>query len=289
MPLGSTSASSGNNNRIGLLLITVILCLYTFGLIESVWHLPSPNHRQRSWLGKLGRRGGVVFGGNINLSKNGLSDVATGDADDDYVEKVHEGPVPISHWPVSIRDEDGSFEEVVHPGHKAKGHPDVLMQMPRFWINDPVSVHQNKLMSRELAMQIGSCIYPDENGNKARGDDCPVGERTIYVAIASYRDWQCRDTVTSIFSRAKFPERVRVGVVDQIVEGEDGACDAPYKPCSEDPEQHLCKYKDQLDVFQVDAQLAIGPVFARHIGHRMYRGEYYYMQSDGVYSWDCIG
>lgn len=30
----------------------------------------------------------------------------------------------------------------------------------------------------------------------------------------------------------------------------------------------------------MDASLAIGPVFARHLGHRMYRGEYYSMQSD---------
>ena len=47
--------------------------------------------------------------------------------------------------------------------------------------------------------------------------------------------------MTSIFQRAKYPERVRVGVVDQIVEGEDGLYDSPYKPCKEDSEQELCK------------------------------------------------
>jgi len=61
-------------------------------------------------------------------------------------------------------------------------------------------------------------------------------------------------------------------VVDQIVDG-DGSCDVPFSPCLEDPEQPLCKYKDQIDVFQMDAELAVGPVFARHIGHRLYRGE----------------
>jgi hypothetical protein len=30
----------------------------------------------------------------------------------------------------------------------------------------------------------------------------------------------------------------------------------------------------------MEASLSIGPVFARHIGHRMYRGEYYSTQSD---------
>ena len=275
--LPNTSMStSGNNNRIGLSLIAAILCLYTFGLIESVWHLPTPNHKSRSWLRKLTKRkNNVTFGGSINIAKSGLLDVNENNKDDDAIETEGDdeynddkdtasvGSIPEGQWPVSIRDEDGNFEEVLHPGHKAKGHSDVPMQLPRFWIDDPVSVHQNTLMPRELAMKIGTCINPDEHGSKTRGDDCPVSERTIYVAIASYRDWQCRDTVTSIFTRAKHPERVRVGVVDQIVEGEDGSCDAPYKPCSEDPDQALCKYKSQLDVFQVDAPLSIGPVFAR--------------------------
>jgi len=245
------------------------------------------------------------------LSVHGISDVATDDENSgDDEEDDNNDPVPAAQWPISIRDEDGNLEEVIHPGHKAKGHPDgvycsnvafryflpishvltlcfmrfncniVLMMVPRFWIDNPVSVHQMTLMPRELAMKIGSCIHPNKNGNYARGDECPLNERTIYVAIASYRDWQCRDTVTSIFSRAQHPERVRVGVVDQIVEGEDGPCDAPHQPCKDDPEQPICKYKSQLDVFQVEASLSIGPVFARHIGHRLYRGEYYYMQSD---------
>lgn len=287
--------NSGNNNRIGLTLIALVLCFYTFGLIIEVWHLPSPNHRRRAWLGKLtdgvhsGSRQLLKVGGNINLSKNGISDIGETDDEeaddaegsgDDEQDDENADPIPRATWPISIRDEDGNFEEVIHPGHKAKGHPDVMMMVPRFWVDDPVSVHMNTLMTRELAMKIGSCIKPDADGNQARGDSCLVADRTIYVAIASYRDWQCRDTVTSIFQRAKYPERVRVGVVDQIVEGEDGPCDAPYKPCKEDPEQELCKYKSQLDVFQVGAELAIGPVFARHLGHRIYRGEYYYMQSD---------
>jgi hypothetical protein len=188
--------------------------------------------------------------------------------------------IPQADWPISIRDEDGNFEDVAHPGHRAKNHPDVIMTIPRMWIDDPVSVHQNKLMTRELAMKIGSCATPDENGNHSRGDKCPLSERTIYVAIASYRDYQCRDTVTSIFERAKYPDRIRVGVIDQIVDGEDVPCDAPYDPCSDNPEQMLCKYKNHLDVLQVDAPLSVGPVLARHLGHRLYRGEYYYMQID---------
>lgn len=188
--------------------------------------------------------------------------------------------VPVGKWPVSIRDEEGQFEEINHPGFE-DGH--VKMSVPSFWAKDPVAIHENKLMSRERALSIGTCLNPDPTtGSYTRGDTCPLSERTIFVAIASYRDWQCRDTVTSIFQRATHPERVRVAVVDQIVDGEDGSCDVPHSPCAEDPNQPICLYRSQLDVFQMDAQLAVGPVFARHIGHRLYRGEYYSMQSDGM-------
>ena len=124
---------SGNNNRIGLSLIAVVLCLYTFGLIETVWHLPEANHRRRTWLRKLLRSGSgnsklsTAAGGNINLSVHGISDVATDDENDEeaaYSSGDDANPIPHAQWPISIRDEDGNLEEVIHPGHKAKGHPD---------------------------------------------------------------------------------------------------------------------------------------------------------------------
>ena len=81
------------------------------------------------------------------------------------------------------------------------------------------------------------------------------------------------------------------GVVDQIVHGEDPVCNEPVKDCSEDPNQALCLYIDQVDVYEMKAELSIGPVFARHIGHRLYRGEYYSTQSDAhvtyTQNWDA--
>jgi [Skp1-protein]-hydroxyproline N-acetylglucosaminyltransferase len=80
-------------------------------------------------------------------------------------------------------------------------------------------------------------------------------------------------------------------VADQIVHGEDFACNEPVKDCSEDPNQALCKYANQVDVYEVPAELSIGPVFARHLGHRLYRGEYYATQSDAhvtyTQNWDA--
>jgi len=122
---------SGNNNRIGLSLIAVVLCLYTFGLIETAWHLPETSHRRRTWLRKLLLRSGSgttrLQGGNINLSVHGISYVAADDENDEeaaYSSGDDANPIPHAQWPISIRDEDGNLEEVLHPGHKAKGHPD---------------------------------------------------------------------------------------------------------------------------------------------------------------------
>jgi Glycosyltransferase (GlcNAc) len=199
---------------------------------------------------------------------------------------ANEPEIPEAHWPVSLRNEPENFENLIHPGDK-----ETIMSVPKFWSKP---IHNNKLMTYETAMRIGTCSTPDAvnfpQHPYQRGDACPVHNRTIFVAIASYRDFQCRYTVESAFMRASNPDRIRVAIVDQIVDGEDVVCNAPIYPCSEKPEQALCKYKDRVDVYEMEAELSIGPVFARHLGHRMYRGEYYSTQSDAhvtfTQNWD---
>lgn len=105
------------------------------------------------------------------------------------------------------------------------------------------------------------------------------GKETIFVMIASYRDFQCRETIASLFSRADYPERLFVGAADQIVDGDIGCSTLP-RPCEEDPQQALCRYRDQITVYKMDAKLATGPVTARHIGDRLYQGQYFAMQLD---------
>jgi [Skp1-protein]-hydroxyproline N-acetylglucosaminyltransferase len=183
--------------------------------------------------------------------------------------------IPAATWPVTSTNKlQNKWITLPHPGDEA-----MTVIVPPFW-SPPV--HNNQLMPKEKALAIGSCITPDPSNpqNYQRGEECPLHERTVFVAIASYRDWQCKHTVTSIFQRAKHPERIRVAVVDQIVDGDD-ICDEPIsETCATLPDQVICKYADQIDVYRMDAPLAVGPVFARHIGHRQYRGEYYTMQSD---------
>ena len=115
------------------------------------------------------------------------------------------------------------------------------------------------------------------------------GQETIFLMIASYRDFQCRETITSAYARSDHPERLYVGAVDQTVPGDTGCFDLEI-PCTVNSDQPMCIYRDQISIFPVDASMATGPVTARHIGDRMYRGQTFVMQMDAhclfVRQWD---
>lgn len=144
--------------------------------------------------------------------------------------------------------------------------PIIDLKVPKFWY-PPIGSDWNK---------VGSKINHQE---------------TIFLMIASYRDFQCKETITLAFLRADHPERLFVGAVDQTVPGDDGCLDLDI-PCSADNTQPICKYRDQISVFHVDASKSTGPVTARHIGDRMYRGQYFVMQMDAhcsfVRHWDTL-
>ena len=194
-------------------------------------------------------------------------------------------PTPTIAFPQSIHDVP--LEMILHPAVEILG-PDLNipnMTVPTFY--DPPHLHKyngirsylgnhgDQLMTLDQAQSIGSKVN---------------GLETIFVAIASYRDFQCRQTIESIFSRATHPERIRVAVVDQIDKEVDVPCSQPEFPCESNPNQILCKYKNYIDFYTMEAQFAMGPVFARHLGNRMYRGEYFAIQCDAhvdfVLDWD---
>lgn len=183
--------------------------------------------------------------------------------------------VPRAVWPTSIVTEE--WEEITHPADAS-----IQWRVPRFW-SPPL--HHQQLLSRSMALQVGTCTQPDADGRYQRGTDCPLSERTIFLMIASYRDFECRSTVESVYQRAMHPDRVRVGIVDQIVSGIDTPCHEPLRPCHEDPDQTLCRYRHLIDRVELDARQSVGPVPARHVGHRMYRGEYYGTTVGG--EWTC--
>ncbi|GKY94054.1 hypothetical protein MPSEU_000372000 [Mayamaea pseudoterrestris] len=276
--------------ELGLLLMFLVGLLYFYGCYEAIESLPN-TPRQPDWRAHLGENLNLALNEfDSTLTKTGKNprakqqgaEIATDGAVAYKITTADDVNVPECKWPVRLRDELDQYETIIHPGDLV-----TKMKIPPFW-SPPI--HKNGLMSRELAMKVGSCAEPDANGNYARGDACPIFKRTIFVQIASFRDFECRGTVEDIFLRSTYPDRIRVAVVDQIKSGEDPRCDEPPEPCDVKPEQALCKYKDRIDVYEMDADLSIGPVFARHIGYRMYRGEYYATQSDAhvsyINGWD---
>lgn len=149
------------------------------------------------------------------------------------------------------------------------GHDNMTMtnlHVPRFWDPPPD-------------------IPLEEVGSK-------IGEvETIFLMIASYRDFQCRETIASAFANADHPEALFIGAVDQLSAG-DIACTKLEVSCESDPDQMNCKYRNQISSFTMSAEMATGPVTARHIGDRMYRGQYFVMQMDAhcqfVKHWDTL-
>jgi [Skp1-protein]-hydroxyproline N-acetylglucosaminyltransferase len=196
-------------------------------------------------------------------------------------------------FPIRIDVHDASqMEEIIHPGYQLLEEdvksswtlPNTTISVPKFfddlygaYYNDSITIRHylgnydeaksgtNSGMTLDQAKSIGSI-------------DTNTGHETIYASIASYRDPECSETVADLFLRAKYPERIRLAILDQIVKDVDEPCAIP------------SQYINQVDRYELDARYAVGPVFARHLAHRYYRGEYYAMQIDShvrfTHHWD---
>jgi [Skp1-protein]-hydroxyproline N-acetylglucosaminyltransferase len=189
---------------------------------------------------------------------------------------------------IDVNDAD-QMETIVHPGYQLLDNasswtlPNTTIAVPKFFddlygryfsgsttirhylgnYDDDQHNNNNRSMTLEQARSIGSYFQQHE---------------TIYASIASYRDPECTATVADLFARAEYPHRIRLAILDQIVETVD-------EPCAIPPQ-----WQNQIDRYTLPAQYAVGPVFARHLAHRYYRGEYYAMQIDShvrfTHFWD---
>jgi hypothetical protein len=94
---------------------------------------------------------------------------------------------------------------------------------------------------------------------------------SIFVSIASYRDSECPATIRDLFEKAAFPARIRVGVLWQVVPGEDDDCLAIADNVP----------REQLRSLTVHASESQGACWARHrIQAELWQGEDYYLQID---------
>jgi len=184
--------------EVGLLITVLVLTLYLYGCYETYASLPDvpriPNFRKH-----LGENlnlaindfdtGGIrssILRRKRKKAKKGKGKAKT----DGVVGRTLEGDVeiPVGKWPVTLKEE--TYETILHPGDMK-----TELKVPKFWSKP---LHNNKLMSRETAMKIGTCAQPDAEGNQIRGDGCPADQRTVLIMIASYRG-----TYTPIWEWAK--------------------------------------------------------------------------------------
>lgn len=112
-----------------------------------------------------------------------------------------------------------------------------------------------------------------------------IKKGTIFVSIASYRDKECTTTVSQLFKRAKHPERIFVGAVQQNKE-KDEDCLTACPKCRERKE------KGQIRQIKMNFKEARGPCFARFLASTLWDGEEFYLQIDShtqfAQDWDRI-
>lgn len=100
----------------------------------------------------------------------------------------------------------------------------------------------------------------------------------VFVNIAAYRDRDCVNTIEDLFAKARWPERLFIGVCWQSLSPDDDDCDP------------VGKHYEQCRVSRFDIAEAEGACWARHQGQKLWRGEEYVLQIDShmrfVEHWD---
>lgn len=102
--------------------------------------------------------------------------------------------------------------------------------------------------------------------------------QTIYINVGSYRDSECRSTVSDAFAKAEHPSRVFVGICQQNKLDSEDCTVLPHVDAS------------HVRVLTLEYNQAKGPTYARYLSNTLYKGEDYVLQIDShtrfVQGWD---
>ena len=127
---------------------------------------------------------------------------------------------------------------------------------------------------------------------------------SIFLSLATYRDENCINTMKWAYEKAKNPEKLFVGMVQQnchenclsgVLEGgkvehvePDVDC---YKSFCEGEGKGRCD-NGQVRVLNIDEPESLGPYAARYFASKMWLGEQWFMQTDAhmtfAQDWDAI-
>lgn len=148
-------------------------------------------------------------------------------------------------FPLHVNEE--TRETIQHPGApyvRTQLFPTELnletLRVPMFFDRAYGFVYGKERIRDFLGERGNRLITPEEAASIGSFD--AAGRETIYASVASYRDPECAGTVADLYERAEYPERIRVAIVEQRLNG-DSVCTTPPKDCATDASQALCKYR----------------------------------------------
>jgi len=99
-----------------------------------------------------------------------------------------------------------------------------------------------------------------------------IKKNAIFVSIASYRDELCSKTIESLYSNAKYPGNIFIGICQQNTD-EDAEC---FDLNSE----LIKKYENNIRLIRLKNWEAKGPTYARYLCSTLWNGEEYFFQID---------
>lgn len=106
----------------------------------------------------------------------------------------------------------------------------------------------------------------------------------IFVSVASYRDYDCNNTIKSIYNNAKNPEKIYVGICEQN-------SDDKLERCIVDGDNTRIPIGN-VRIIKKSYKEARGPTYARYICSKLWDGEQYFFQIDShtefIKDWDEI-
>lgn len=106
--------------------------------------------------------------------------------------------------------------------------------------------------------------------------------RTIFIGISAYRDHRCGRTIFDVFNKAKYPEHITIGVLEQTGPG-DSRCIETYCLLWKeklDISGELCPFKSQIIVSTMSYEHSTGPALARSYQQDMITDQDFCLQVD---------
>jgi Glycosyltransferase (GlcNAc) len=127
---------------------------------------------------------------------------------------------------------------------------------------------------------------------------------SIFLSLATYRDENCFNTIRWAYEKAKHPELLFVGLIQQNCHADcisgilDGGGSEPVEPdqdcyqafCETPQGQEICA-RNQVRKSDIDEPESLGPYAARYFASKLWYGEQWFMQTDAhmtfAQDWDA--